>query len=138
MNNQKAIEYWNDYVSPLTGERCTNIFIKAYIEEECRLGVRYNQGVLAHEKRPLEAVKELVNDLVCAPGGTPASIKRLDLDNENYNKYSYVNKHSDDSNIAEKAFNENEANDFYNIRSEEKLNEKIKNLSQREDLRPSI
>jgi len=49
-----------------------------------------------------------------------------------------VNKHSDDSQIVEKAFNENEANDFYNIRSEEKLNEKIKNLSQREDIRPSI
>jgi hypothetical protein len=28
----------------------------------------------------------------------------------------------------EKPYNENEANDFYNIRSEEKLNEKIKNL----------
>jgi len=40
VNNDKAIEYWNDYVSPLTGERSTNIFIKAYIEEETRLGVR--------------------------------------------------------------------------------------------------
>jgi len=38
----------------------------------------------------------------------------------------------------EKPYNENEANDFYNIRSEEKLNEKIKNLCYREDLRPSI
>jgi len=75
-------------VSPLTGERSTNIFIKAYIEEETLLGVRYNQGVLAHDKRPLEAVKELVSDLICAPGGTPASVKRLDLDNENYNKFS--------------------------------------------------
>lgn len=44
--------------------------------------MRYNQGVLNHDKRPLEAVKELVGDLVTGPGGTPASNKRLDLDNE--------------------------------------------------------
>jgi len=70
-------------VSPLNGNRSTIIFLKAFIEEEERLGVKYNLGVLTNDKRPLLPSKELVGELTGGIGGASTSINNLELTNEN-------------------------------------------------------
>mmetsp|Transcript_106672 Transcript_106672/g.229687 ORF Transcript_106672/g.229687 Transcript_106672/m.229687 type:complete len:110 (+) Transcript_106672:760-1089(+) len=92
MNNKKSLDYWNDYVSPKTGNRSTVIFLKSFIDEEERLGVRYNHGVLANDKRPLLPTKELIGDLNSGIGGATTSINNLELDNDKYNKLQLIAK----------------------------------------------
>jgi len=92
MTNKKSIEYYNDYVSPLNGDRSTVIFLKTFIEEEERLGVKYHHGILTNDKRPLLPSKELINDLQGGIGGAATSINSLELSSEKFNKLQMIIK----------------------------------------------
>lgn len=135
-------------MSPKNGNRSTVIFLKSFVEEEERLGVKYNFGVINNDKRPLLPNKELIGELNGGIGGASTSINNLELSNENYNKLQLIAKSTNKSNdpMNESKLNkvylehleEMTSNDLFKERVEEKLNEKIKNFSNREDLRPSI